>query len=67
MALILWDNRLLRYIFLCASVVFGVVVLLGHLHYSIDVFAAFFITYGIYQIATKLFKKELHLLNTIKY
>jgi hypothetical protein len=26
-------------------------VLLGHLHYTIDVAAAYFITYGIYDIA----------------
>jgi len=58
MALILWDSKYIRYICLISSVVFGVVVLLGHLHYSIDVFAAFFITYSIYHMATYLFKKD---------
>ena len=31
---------------------------MGHLHYSIDIFAAFFITYAIYHIAVQIFKKE---------
>ncbi len=61
MALIYWKERFLRYVFLFLSAFFGVVVLLGHLHYSIDVFAAFFITYSIYHIACYLFSgaKEL--------
>jgi PAP2 superfamily C-terminal len=58
MALIFWDNKLLRYLFLATSVFFGSAVLLGHLHYSIDVFSAFFITYGIFNIAIRLFKKD---------
>jgi hypothetical protein len=31
-----------------------------HVHYSIDVFAAFFITYGVYIIGNKIFGKGLH-------
>lgn len=57
-ALIFWDHKYVRYICLLTSVVFGTVVLLGHLHYSIDVFAAFFITYSIYHLATFFFKKD---------
>lgn len=57
-ALIFWDHLYIRVLFLASSVVFGVIVLLSHLHYSIDVFAAFFITYTIYHIAIKLFKKD---------
>ncbi len=57
-ALIFWDHKYLRALFLGASIVFGVIVLLSHLHYSIDVFAAFFITYSIYHIAIKLFRKD---------
>ncbi|HEV8666693.1 MAG TPA: phosphatase PAP2-related protein, partial [Candidatus Paceibacterota bacterium] len=45
MALIFWQDKVLRYIFLTWSVFFGIIVLLGHLHYSIDVLSAFFITY----------------------
>ncbi len=57
-ALIFWNHLYLRILFLATSVIFGVIVLLAHLHYSIDVFAAFFITYSIYHIAIKLFKKD---------
>ena len=57
-ALIFWDHIYIRTLFLVASVMFGVIVLLSHLHYSIDVFAAFFITYSIYHIAIKLFRKD---------
>jgi hypothetical protein len=57
-ALIFWDNIYIRSLFLASSVVFGVIVLLSHLHYSIDVFAAFFITYSIYHIAIKLFHND---------
>jgi hypothetical protein len=64
MALIFWDHKYIRYICLAASVMFGVVVLLGHLHYSIDVFAAFFITYSIYCLSKYFFKKDFVLLTT---
>jgi hypothetical protein len=57
-ALIFWNHRYLRMLFLSASVILGATALLAHLHYSIDVFAAFFITYSIYHIAIKLFQKD---------
>lgn len=62
LALTFWRDRYLRVAFLVSSVMFGIVVLLGHLHYSIDVFAAFFITYGIFQIVVRLFNKDYQLL-----
>lgn len=62
MALIFWDNRALRYFYLASSLFMGIAVLLGHVHYSIDVLAAFFITYTIYHIAEYLFKKDHNLL-----
>ncbi len=58
MTLVFWKNKLLRYIFLATSIFFAVVVLLTHLHYSIDVMAAFFITFTIYHIAKFFFKKD---------
>lgn len=58
LALIFWKEKNLRTIFLAWSVYFSAVVLLGHLHYSIDVASAFFITYGVYQIAEWLFPKD---------
>ncbi|MBU1137245.1 sphingomyelin synthase family protein [Patescibacteria group bacterium] len=61
MALLYWNHRSLRVFFIATAVFFGFIVLLGHLHYSIDVFSAFFITYGIYRLSQIFFKKELAL------
>jgi PAP2 superfamily C-terminal len=58
MALMFWHKPVLRNIFLAWSVFFGVIVLLGHLHYTIDVFSAFFIAYGIYHLALWFFPRE---------
>jgi len=51
-------NKWYFYIFTAVAAFFGVVVLLGHLHYSIDVASAFFITYSIYHIAMRWFKVD---------
>ena len=61
-ALIFWEDKFIRYVSIAMSIIFGAAVLLGHLHYSIDVFAAFFITYSIYHIAIKFFPKDYKLL-----
>ena len=58
LALIFWDNKYLRYLFLILTVFFGASVLLAHVHYSIDVFAAPFIVYGMYIITAKLFPRD---------
>lgn len=58
LALIFWENKFLRVFFIILSLIFGAVVLLGHLHYSIDVLSAFFISYGIYKIAEVIFRKD---------
>lgn len=57
-ALAFWHVPWIRNVFLAATAYFVGVVLLGHIHYTIDVMSAFFITYGIFQIALRLFKKE---------
>jgi hypothetical protein len=46
-----------RYVYLVGSIVMGIVVLAMHVHYSIDVFGAFFMTYCSYQMGTALLRK----------
>ena len=58
MALVFWDNRKLRNFFIILAIMFGAVVLMGHLHYSIDVASAFFITYSIYRLSQIFFPKD---------
>ncbi|MEK9132515.1 MAG: phosphatase PAP2-related protein [Patescibacteria group bacterium] len=55
-ALIFWETRFLRYFLLAMSGMQSVTVLFMHVHYSIDVFAAYFITYSIYVISDKLLR-----------
>ena len=47
---LLFKKQKIRYFFLLASIVMAITVLFLHVHYSIDVFAAYFITYGTYKI-----------------
>jgi len=58
MSLLFWDRKPWRWFFLFCSIVAAVSVILGHLHYTIDVFSAFFIAYGIYHISQKFFPKD---------
>lgn len=58
MALIFWKDKILRWVFISCSLIAGFSVLLGRLHYSIDVFAAFFITFGVFHICKNLFKAD---------
>ncbi len=58
LGLIFWNKKGLRIFCVITSIFFGIVVLLGHIHYSIDVASAFFITYTISHIANRLFKTD---------
>lgn len=58
MALVFSYNRKWFIYFFLNAVIFGVIALLGHLHYSIDVLSAFFITYSIHHITEWLFKED---------
>ncbi len=56
-ALLFWEFRPLRYFMLTMSVTQAITVLFMHVHYSIDVLAAYFITYTIYVLSDKVFNK----------
>lgn len=58
LALLYWQKKLLRVFFLFSSVVAAIAVLLGHFHYTIDVFSAFFITYSISKITERFFPND---------
>lgn len=58
MALIFWKDKILRWLFISFSIIAGFSVLIGRIHYSIDVFAAFFITFGVFHICTNLFRAD---------
>ena len=62
-ALVFWENKFVRNFYLIVSVIFGTTMILGHLHYSIDVFSAFFITYGIFKMSQEFFAKDYELAN----
>lgn len=58
LALIFWKHKLVRYFFLISSLAGAMVVLMGHLHYSIDVFSAYFIGFGLFELAKILFRRD---------
>ncbi len=58
MALLYWDKKWIRTIFILLSIMFGIVVLLAHVHYTIDVLSAFFIVHGIYRISQIIFHRD---------
>lgn len=61
-ALIFWDKKPLRYLYLTITVIFGLTALLGHVHYSIDVFAAPFIAHSTYFLTGRLFPWDYRLI-----
>ena len=58
MALIFWNKRWWSYFYFVLAGIFGAAVLLAHVHYSIDVFAAPFMTYSIFKLAQFLFSDD---------
>ncbi len=54
---VLW----IRNVFMGSCLFFVIIVLMGHIHYSIDIASAFFITYGIYRISIWAFESEYRL------
>jgi hypothetical protein len=56
---LIFKGKGIRTFTLIATIVMASTVLLMHQHYSIDVFAAFFITYGVYQFGRRIFKEKL--------
>lgn len=58
MALVFWEKFYARIICIASAVIFGIIVLMAHLHYLIDVLSAFFITYTIYRISEIIFKED---------
>lgn len=62
LSLVFWKDNFWRRFFLASTVIFGISVLLAHVHYSIDVFSAPFITYSIFVLCRKLFPRDFALL-----
>lgn len=53
-----WQNKIARHFFFFSSALFATTALLGHVHYSIDIFAAPFIAYSTFVLSEKLFRKD---------
>ncbi|MBP9765660.1 MAG: phosphatase PAP2 family protein [Candidatus Pacebacteria bacterium] len=62
LALLFWRNRFFKILFIALSIVMAGLVLLGHLHYSIDVFSAYFIVYVVFIFSKRIFKGEYEML-----
>jgi len=60
LAFLIFRKEKIGIFFLIMTFVLAVTVLFMHIHYSIDVFAAFFITYGSFKVGEWLFKEMNH-------
>ena len=61
--LLLRKDKIVNYFLLTSTLVLSFAVLAMHLHYTIDVIAAFFFTYGAYMMAAYFFRKDYRLYN----
>ena len=50
------DNKKIKRFLLAGTIAIAILVLLQHVHYSVDVFVAFFVAYASYAITQKLIK-----------
>ncbi len=57
-ALLFKNTRWIFYLFLGISILMAFTVLALRIHYSIDVFAAYFIVFGLYAVTAKLFGRK---------
>lgn len=60
-ALVFWHMPKVRYFMIGIAILLGTEVLIGRQHYSIDVFAAPFIVYGVYEICRRVFRSDYEL------
>lgn len=58
LAMIFWKHTFMRYVYLLFTVLMAATVLLEHIHYSIDVFAAPFIVFGILSFCKYFFRQD---------
>lgn len=54
---LLFRDSKIRWFFLFSSILMAITVLFMHAHYSIDVFSAYFITFGTFILGGKIFKR----------
>jgi hypothetical protein len=62
MGLIFWKNKFWRYFYIAIAGIFGIAVLFAHVHYTIDVLAAPYMTYSIYKLSQFLFPEDYKLI-----
>jgi len=58
MAFLIFRSEMIGKVFLLLTIILSLTVLFMHVHYSIDVFSAFFITYGVYHFGQWIINKE---------
>lgn len=66
MALIFWEEKLWRYFYISLAIVFGISVLFAHVHYTIDVLAAPYMTYAIFKLSQYFFEEDYRLISSTR-